>query len=93
MNQIIGGKIYNTKTAVNLADNQFSDGSNRLSHGRATSLYKTKKGNFFAYHETCWQGEHDTIEPLTIEDAKALFEELSGDPENWPEQFGSTEEA
>ena len=93
MKQILSDKMYNTETASLLADNEFSDGSNRFTCGRATSLYKTKKGSFFAYHETCWQGEHDWIEPLTILEAKDLFEELRGDPQIWVATFGEPEEA
>lgn len=93
MKQIIGGKVYDTKTAEKIADNHFSDGSNRLSHGRGTSLYKTKKGNFFAFHETCWQGERDNIEPLAVGEAANLFEQLGGNPDNWPDEFGEPEEA
>ena len=93
MKKVINGKLYNTETAECIADNEFNDGTNRLSHGRATSLYKTTKGNFFAYHETCWQGEHDTIEPLTMSQAKEYFEELGGDPDHYPTEFGTPEEA
>ena len=93
MKKIIGGKIYDTATASAIADNEFGDGTNRLTHGRATTLYRTSKGNFFAEHETCWQGEHDSIEPLTIDEAKELFDALNGDPENYPVEFGEPVEA
>jgi hypothetical protein len=91
MKKIINGKSYDTATAEAIADNQFSDGSNRMPGGRSTTLYKTAKGNFFALHETCWQGEHDTIEPLSKENAKELFESLDGDG-NWEEIFEETPE-
>lgn len=91
MKKIINDKLYNTETAETIADNEFSDGSNRLNHGRATTLYKTKKGNFFAYHETCWQDEHDSIEPLTKEEAKAQYEDLNGDGD-YEEIFGEIPE-
>jgi len=93
MNAIINGKKYDTKTAQCIADNEFADGSNRLRGGRGSSLYATKKGNFFAHHETCWQGERDVIEPLTLSQAKSYFEELQGDPDVWAEIFGPAEEA
>jgi len=93
MKRIISGKKYDTEKAEEMASNHFSDGSNRMNCGRGTTLYKTKKGNFFALHETCWQGEHDTIEPLTIAEAKEYFEELGGDTEDWPMEFGEPEEA
>lgn len=93
MKQIINSKVYSTATAEEIASDNYSDSSNRLNRGRGTTLYKTKKGAFFALHETCWQGEHDKIEPLTIPQAKEYFEELSGDPDSWPEEFGAPEEA
>ncbi len=93
MKQIINGKLYDTEKAEKIADNHFSDGSNRLSHGRGTTLYKTEKGAFFALHETCWQGEHDNIEPLSIQHATELFEQFGGDPDKWPVEFGEPEEA
>jgi hypothetical protein len=77
LKQIIDGKLYNTETADLIADNEFVDGNNRMSHGRATYLYKTKKGNFFSYHATCWQGEHPYITPLSIDEAKQVYEELN----------------
>jgi hypothetical protein len=94
MIRIIDGKKYDTNKAVAIADNEYNaNPANRLNNGRATTLYRTAKGNFFAYHETCWQGEHDSIEPLGISEAKELFENLSGNPDNWPKEFGEPEEA
>lgn len=87
MNQIIDGKKYDTKTAELIADNEFSDGSNRRNHGRNVYLYKTKKGNFFAVHETQWQGENDRIEPLTVDVAKEMFENLDGG-DSYEDVFG-----
>jgi len=91
MKKVINGKLYNTETAEEIADNTFSDGSNRMNTGRCTTLYKTGKGNFFAYHETQWQGEHDTIEPLTKEEAKELYESLDGTGD-YEEIFGEVPE-
>ncbi len=86
MKQIINGKLYDTDTAECIADNEFHG-------GRGTTLYKTKKGAFFAHHETYWQEEHDYIEPLSIPQATELFEQLGGNPDNWPAEFGEPEEA
>ena len=93
MKQILSGKLYDTEKAEQIADNYYSDGNNRLSHGRGTVLYRTEKGNFFAYYQTCWQGEHDNLLPLTIKEAKELFESLCGNPKDWPREFGEPEEA
>jgi hypothetical protein len=76
MKKVIAGKSYDTETANAIADDEFRDGTNRMSRGRSTTLYKTTKGNFFCLHETCWQGEHDTIEPLTKTQAKEIYESL-----------------
>ena len=92
MKKVINGKSYNTETATAIADDEFSDGSNRMSHGRCTTLYKTKKGNYFVEHETCWQGEHDTIETLTKSQAKELYEELENQNVEYEEAFGETPE-
>jgi hypothetical protein len=91
MEKVIGGKKYDTDTATAIADNEFSDGTNRMSHGRATTLYKTAKESFFALHETCWQGEHDTIEPLTKDQAKDLYEGLTNQ-KPFEEAFGEQPE-
>ena len=88
MKRIIGNKLYDTNKAKNIANNHFRDGNNRLSHGRGTTLYRTKSKIFFAHHETCWQGEDDVIQPLTIQEANNLFETLGGHPNNWPPEFG-----
>lgn len=76
MRRIIARKIYDTATANLIADNTFADGTNRLTAGRATFLYSTPKGAYFALHETCWQGETNRIEPLTLDAAVDLYEDL-----------------
>jgi len=92
MKAIIRGKKYDTETAIRLADDEFFDGTNQMNHGRSTILYKTKKGNFFACHETCWQGEHDNIEPLTISGAKELYEDLFHQTVEYFDAFGTEPE-
>lgn len=92
MKQVIDGKRYDTEKATLIADNEFRDGSNRMSGGRSTSLYKTKRGNFFALHETCWQGERDTIEPLTVGQAKEYFEKLDDGKHEYEDVFNEVAE-
>ena len=92
MKKVIDGKVYNTKTATMIADDHFSDGSNRLGVGRGNSLYVTPKGNFFSFYETCWQGENDSIDLQSIDEAKEIFEDLNGDPDIYEKYFGKTEE-
>lgn len=93
MKQIIGGKEYNTETATLLASDRYWDGSNFERNGRNTYLYKTAKGNFFAHHTTQWQGERNTLEALTIDEAKALYEELHEHESEYEEAFGVKPEA
>ena len=92
MEQVIDGKIYDTDRAEAIADDEFSDGSNRLTRGRGRTLYKTKKGSFFVHIETCWQGEHDHLEPLVLEEAKELFESLVNHSVTWKSAFNEEPE-
>ena len=92
MKAVINGKLYNTDTAEAIADNEFGDGSNRMNVGRCTTLYKTKKGNYFEHNETCWQGEHDTIIPLTLAEAKELYESLCNQNVDYEDAFEETPE-
>lgn len=92
MKQIIGRKVYNTETATHIADNQFADGTNRLNVGRASSLYKTQKGSFFIFHKTIWQGEHDSIKPVSVEEAKDRYESLRNHAVSWEEAFSEKPE-
>ena len=74
MTQIVGGKRYSTQTATLIADDAFWDGHNWERQGRNTFLYKTPKGAFFQVTLTRWQGERDTLTPLTQEEAVSLYE-------------------
>lgn len=76
MDAIINRRFYSTETAELLADDEFADRSNRLPHGRARHLYRTEAGAYFLHRETIWQREHDSIEPLTVDEAADLFEVL-----------------
>jgi len=73
---IINRRRYSTETATLLADDEYSDGFNRLGFGRATHLYRGPGGSCFGHHETLWHGEHDSIEALTDTAAEALYAEL-----------------
>lgn len=74
MTRVIAGKRYSTDTATLLASDAYWDGSNFERQGRNTFLYRTPKGAYFALYRTCWQGEHDTIQPLTPEEAQEIYE-------------------
>jgi hypothetical protein len=42
--------------------------------GRNTFLYRTPRGAYFTVNLTQWQGERDTLTPLSQKDAIELFE-------------------
>lgn len=88
MKQIIDRKEYNTEKAELVASDRYWDGSNWERNGRNTYLYKTAKGNFFAHHTTCWQGERDTIQALTVDEAKDLYEDLREHDKDFEAAFG-----
>ena len=88
MKQVIDGKLYNTETATEIASDRYWDGHNFERHGRNTYLYKSKKGNYFVHHTTCWQGERDTIEAVTLDEAKRYYETLSEHAVEYAEAFG-----
>lgn len=74
MTAIIDSKRYNTETATLISGNDYWDGHNYERHGRNTFLYRTAKGAYFAVHQTCWQGENDSVEPLSEDEAVKLYE-------------------
>jgi hypothetical protein len=72
--RIIGKKRYSVKTATLIASDAYWDGHNHERHGRNTFLYRTPRGRFFTVTLTQWQGEQDTLTPVTLDDAVDLFE-------------------
>ena len=87
MKKIINKKVYDTETAKEIATNDYSDVSNRLNNGRSNTLYQTKKGNYFLLTETCWQGEHDNIEPLSKNEAVEEWEHFHNQCTEFEEAF------
>jgi len=67
---------YDTTTATLLAGNDYWDGHNYERGGTNTFLYRTRRGRYFAFHRTQWEGRHDYIEPLSEDQAIRLYEEL-----------------
>lgn len=74
MTRIIGGKRYSVATATLLAHNAYWDGSNWERSGRNTYLYRTRNGAYFTVNLTMWQGERDTLTPITQDEAIDLYE-------------------
>ena len=74
MTRIVERKRYSTKTATLLASDRYWDGSNWARHGRNTWLFRTPNGAYFTVTETAWQGEQDTLSPITQDEAIELYE-------------------
>lgn len=86
MIQVINGKRY---------DSQKSETIGAVSKGtsRKTTLEKTKKGNFFLYHYTQWQGEVDFIEPISKEEAIVQYGNIIGEADiDYESTFGEEPE-
>ena len=74
MERIIERKKYSVKTAILIASDEYWDGSNWERHGRNTFLYGTPNGAYFTVTMTQWQGERDTLTPITQAEAIELYE-------------------
>ena len=74
MTRIVNRKRYSTETATLIASDCYWDGSNMERGGRNTFLYRTPRGAYFTVNLTQWQGERDTLTPLSQKDAIELFE-------------------
>jgi len=72
--RIINRTRYDVSKATLLASDAYWDGHNFERHGRNTFLYKTPRGAFFVVTLTQWQGEQDTLKPITEDEAIELFE-------------------
>ena len=77
MIKVINRKRYNTATAVIIATNEYKINSPADGLRRTSSLYRTQKGEFFSTHETCFEGEHDSLQPLSEADAIDIYEAMS----------------
>ena len=92
LERIIGRKKYSTETAILLAGDDYWDGQNFERSGRNTFLYRTKKGAYFEINLTMWQGERDTLLPISREEAINLFEgPLTEHRVNYAEAFPGVE--
>jgi hypothetical protein len=74
MTRIVDQKRYSTKTATLIASDDYWDGHNFERRGRNEFLYRTTNGAYFTVNLTQWQGERDTLTPVTQEEAIALYE-------------------
>ena len=86
MIQVINGKRYDSQKSTTIGT--ISKGT-----GRTTTLEKTKKGNFFFYHDTQWQGEVDSIEPISKEEAIVQYGNIIGEADvDYESTFGEEPE-
>ncbi len=76
MQATVRGKLYQVKTATLIASDEYWDGHNWERHGRNQFLYRTPNGAYFTVNLTQWQGERDTLTPVSKEEAKELWESL-----------------
>ena len=72
--RIVNRKRYSTETATLIADDVFWDGHNFERNGRNTWLYRTPNGRYFTVTCSQWQGERDSLEPISKGDAIDLYE-------------------
>ncbi len=91
MTAVIGRMRFTTEGATLLAGDDYWDGHNHERRGRNTFLYRTANGNYFAVHQTCWQGEHDRLQPLSQDEAIGLFENLHVKRVEFEEAFPGVE--
>jgi hypothetical protein len=90
MTRILDGKRYDTAKAELVASDAYWDGHNFERHGRNRWLWRTPKGAYFLTTQTQWQGEQDSLEPLTEDEAIELYEQsLTEHAMNHAEAFPS----
>ena len=71
---IVNRKKYSTETATLLASDVYWDGHNFERNGRNEFLYRTPKGEYFTVNVSMWQGERETLTPISEGEAIELFE-------------------
>lgn len=91
MKRVIDKKAYNTETAIRIATDDFSDGTNEYNCGRTSDLYRTQKGSYFIVRLTCWQGERDSLEPVEVGEAIGIYEGMFEQVEKFEEAFPGVE--
>lgn len=72
--RIVGRKRYSVATATLIAGDDYWDGHNWERHGRNTFLYRTPNGAYFTVTLSQWQGEQNSLDPVTLEEAIDLYE-------------------
>lgn len=72
--RIVNRTRYSVEASILIASDAYWDGNNMERHGRNTFLYRTVKGHYFTVTLSQWQGERDTLNPVTLDEAIDLYE-------------------
>ncbi len=76
MCEVYDGFVYRVATSDLLAHDWWWDGRSWQRHFRNVFLYRTRAGRYFVVRLSFWEGEPNTLEPLSREEARALYEQL-----------------
>jgi len=76
---IIDCKRYSTNTATLICGDDYWDGHNFERRGRNSWLYRTAKGAYFMVQLSQWQGESDSLGPVSTDEAISFFENCRED--------------
>lgn len=71
--RVVNRVRYDVSKATLIASDCYWDGHNFERNGRNTFLYRTSNGRYFTVNLTQWQGEEDTLIPVSLEDAIDMF--------------------
>ncbi len=91
MTEVIGQKRYSMSTATVLAGDDYWDGSNFERNGRNEFLCRTPNGSFFAVTVSQWQGEADSLTPISQDEAIEMYEHLREKRLEFTEAFPGVE--
>ena len=86
--KVLNGKRYDTEKATVLAHDCYWDGHNMERYGHNTWLLRTARGAYFTVTRSQWQGEQDTLSPVSEAEARELYEgALSEHEVDWQAAF------
>jgi len=85
--KVVDGKRFSVATATLIAGDDHWDGHNFERSGRNTFLYRTPRNSYFEVTLSQWQGERDSLSPLSTDEAAGLFERMSEPRMSFEEAF------
>ena len=84
----IDGMKYSIESATLIAHDSYWDGHNFERRGRNTFLYRTPRGRYFYVALSQWQGEQDTLQAVSPDEAVSMYEhDLSEHEVEYAEAF------